>query len=191
MSLIDDQGNRLYLTPNERERFRQATDQVPKDKRMFGLMLYHSGCRISEALNLRVKDIDFSASTVMFRTLKQREKTVYRQIPLSDDFIRSLDKAFDLRKQQRRSKGRDSRIWSWTRQTGYRTIKELMVIAGLQGVHAVPKGLRHGFAIACLDKSIPLNMLQKWMGHKRLENTAIYANAMGHEERNLAARLWE
>jgi integrase len=34
-------------------------------------------------------------------------------------------------------------------------------------------------------------MLQKWLGHARLETTAIYATAVGAEERKLAARLWK
>jgi hypothetical protein len=40
------------------------------------------------------------------------------------------------------------------------------------------------------SKSIPLNMLSKWMGHASLEVTAIYANALGEEQRNIAARMW-
>lgn len=54
-----------------------------------------------------------------------------------------------------------------------------------------PKGLRHGFAIHCLEKKIPLNLVSKWMGHSSLEVTAIYANALGEEERVIASRLWE
>lgn len=191
MELLDAQGNRRYLTPSERERFRQATDQVAKDKRMFGLMLYNTGCRISEGLSVRIKDVDFAAGSVTLVTLKQRKPGVFRQVPIPDAYLRALDDAFDLRMQQKRSaKASSEFIWGWSRQHGYTVIMEIMAIAGLQGIHATPKGLRHAFAIACLDKTIPLNMVQKWMGHARLETTAIYANAMGDEERSLAARLW-
>ena len=62
---------------------------------------------------------------------------------------------------------------------------------GLDDVYATPKGLRHGFAIACLDKGIPLNLVQKWMGHTSITTTAIYANATGEEERKIAGRLWK
>jgi integrase/recombinase XerD len=44
-------------------------------------------------------------------------------------------------------------------------------------VHAVAKG-------------VPLNILQKWLGHAQLTTTAIYANAPGQEERDIAARMW-
>jgi len=40
-----------------------------------------------------------------------------------------------------------------------------------------------------ISKNIPLNMLSKWMGHASLEVTAIYANALGEEQRNIAARM--
>jgi len=99
---------------------------------------------------------------------------------------------FDLKLLQRK-KGSDKQqlIWNWSRQNGYLAIKEIMHFAKLQGIQATPKGLRHGFAIACLDKGIPLNMVQKWMGHAHITTTAIYANALGKEERKLAARLWD
>jgi len=36
---------------------------------------------------------------------------------------------------------------------------------------------------------VPLNLIQRWMGHSRIETTAIYANAVGDEERALAKRM--
>lgn len=191
MQLFDPKGNRLYLTPQERHQFALATGEVSKDKRMFSLMLHHTGCRISEGLAVKVKDIDFAAGAVTLNSLKQRKSNVFRQVPLPDEYLRALDNAYDLRVLQKRSKPRNEYIWGWSRQYGYLIITEVMKLADLQGISATPKGLRHAFAIACLDKGIPLNMVQKWMGHARLETTAIYANAMGHEERKLAARLWE
>ena len=83
-------------------------------------------------------------------------------------------------------------ISSWFNRLKKRQISEGGVEdAKLTGLAATPKGLRHGFAIACLDKNIPLTMVQKWMGHTSITTTAIYANATGEEERNIATRLWE
>ena len=191
ITLFDTAGNRKYLTPEERQRFYQATGEVSKDWRMFGLMLYYTGCRPTEALNLKVKDIDFSSSAVTFNTLKQRREDVYRQIPLPDEYLRSLDNSYDLRILQKRSKSRNSYIWGKSRRQGYNIIKRIMDVAQIEGIQASPKGLRHGFAIACLGKGLPLNMVQKWMGHSSIETTAIYANATGKEERSLLEKLWE
>ena len=37
---------------------------------------------------------------------------------------------------------------------------------------------------------MPLNMLSKWMGHATIEMTAIYANALGEEQRSIAECMW-
>ena len=192
VEIFDETGNRKYLTPDEREQFSNAAFKVSKDKRMFALMLYHTGCRISEGLNVRLKHIDFSMGSVTIETLKRRKTGIFRQIPLPDDYLQALDDAYDLRILQKRgAKNKEKYLWGWSRRYGYQVIIEIMAIAGISGIHAVPKGLRHAFAIACMDKDIALNMVQKWMGHANLETTAIYANALGREERKIASRLWE
>jgi integrase/recombinase XerD len=55
---------------------------------------------------------------------------------------------------------------------------------------AMPKSARHAFAVEAGQKGIPLNIVQRWLGHARIETTAIYAGALGEEERNLARRMW-
>ena len=75
--------------------------------------------------------------------------------------------------------------------TAYRKIKAVMETAGIGGIKATPKGLRHAFGIAANQKGIQLNMVQKWLGHTDIKTTAIYSEAVGLEERNVAQRLWE
>jgi site-specific recombinase XerD len=75
--------------------------------------------------------------------------------------------------------------------TAWRQITAVMRAAGIDGPQASPKGLRHGFGVAAIEAGIPLNMLQKWLGHAQLSTTAIYAEAMGAEEMALARRLWQ
>jgi len=50
--------------------------------------------------------------------------------------------------------------------------------------------LRHGFGINATVNGVPLHMVQKWMGHAQLSTTAIYADAVGKEEQDIAARMW-
>jgi len=52
------------------------------------------------------------------------------------------------------------------------------------------KGLRHGFGVAAVQAYIPLNLVQRWLGHAQLSTTAIYAEAVGQEEQAIAARMW-
>lgn len=62
--------------------------------------------------------------------------------------------------------------------------------AEITGPQASPKGIRHGYGIHAIKSGIQLNMLQKWMGHTSIKTTAIYANAVGVEELELAERMW-
>ena len=74
--------------------------------------------------------------------------------------------------------------------TGWRAVHAVMEAAGLDGPHASPKGLRHGFGVAAVSAGIPLNLVQKWLGHAQLTTTAIYADAVGAEEKDIARRMW-
>ena len=58
------------------------------------------------------------------------------------------------------------------------------------GPQATAKGLRHGFGVAAVTSGIPLNLVQKWLGHAQLSTTAIYADAVGAEEASIASRMW-
>ena len=43
---------------------------------------------------------------------------------------------------------------------------------------------------AVAGAGIPLNLVQKWLGHAQLTTTAIYADAVGAEEKDIARRMW-
>ena len=82
------------------------------------------------------------------------------------------------------------RIWSWGRTTAWKIIKSVMREAEIAECLCKPKALRHAFAVEAGQKSVPLNIVQRWLGHARIETTAIYAGAIGDEERNLARKAW-
>jgi site-specific recombinase XerD len=90
----------------------------------------------------------------------------------------------------RRGKGRGIRLWPWSRMTGWRAVYAVMAAARLDGPQASPKGLRHGFGVAAVSAGVPLNLVQKWLGHAQLTTTAIYADATGAEEKDIARRMW-
>jgi integrase/recombinase XerD len=63
---------KAYLEPEEVTRMEQAATNI-RDKILIRL-LFHLGCRISEALALEVEDVDFTQSTVTIIHLKRRVK---------------------------------------------------------------------------------------------------------------------
>lgn len=62
--------DRAYLEPNEVERMENAATNL-RDRLLIRL-LFRLGCRISEALGLKVEDIDFKNGTVTIEHLKTR-----------------------------------------------------------------------------------------------------------------------
>lgn len=189
--LFSPHGERLYLTLEEREAFYAASaDARDHEARTFCRCLYYTGCRISEALELARGRVDFNAQTLTFRTLKKRcTRPHWRSVPVPASFLDELDLVHNLR----RTRGDDQKpLWPFSRSTGWRIIHQVMKEAGLDlsKPFASPKGLRHGFGVACVLKGIPLPTLQKWMGHAKLDTTGIYLQIVGAEERELATRLW-
>jgi integrase/recombinase XerD len=63
---------KAYLEPGEVEGLEKCTSNL-RD-RLLVRLLFHLGCRVSEALALQVQDIDFSQGTVVIQHLKYRIK---------------------------------------------------------------------------------------------------------------------
>jgi len=191
MNLYDRHGHRKYLTASERLAFLAASEAAPSEVRTFCETLLHTGCRISEALALTADRVDLSDGVLVFESLKKRRKGVFRAVPVPTLFLQTLRVVHDLSTLHARpDRGRSLPLWDWSRATAWRRVCEVMEAAGITGLHATPKGLRHGFGIRAISSGVPLNMAQKWMGHAQLSTTAIYADATGPEERQLAERMW-
>jgi integrase/recombinase XerD len=192
MQLYDPNGHRKYLTPAERQNFIQASESAIRQVRTFCGTLVHTGCRISEALGLTADRIDIDDGVIVIESLKKRRKGVYRAVPVPSAFLDTLDLVHDVKAARRGpDRGRSVYLWPWSRPTGWRHVRAVMESAGIAGLHATPKGLRHGFGIKAVVSNVPLNLAQKWLGHAQLATTAIYLNAIGPEEKQIAERMWE
>jgi integrase len=177
-------GLRKYLTENERRAFlKRILRENDPLRRSFCLTLLFTGCRISEALNLTVERVDLSQKCLVFETLKQRQRGVFRAVPVPENLVAMLAKTIA-------GLPSTARLWPFSRSTAYRLVKRVLASADVVGVMASPKGLRHGFGAACVSQNVPLPKVKKWLGHARLETTAIYLDVLGEEERELASRLW-
>jgi integrase/recombinase XerD len=189
--LFHNDGSRKYLTHDERQAFLTVAAQFPHDVRSFCHVLTYTGCRLAEALALTADRVDLVASRLTFETLKKRKRGVYRTVPVPPEIVTMLDFVHNIRHAQgRRDRGRSRRLWSWSPVTAWRHVKAVMQAAGVRGTQASPKGLRHGFGVAAVQAHIPLNLVQRWLGHAQLSTTAIYAEAVGQEEQEIAARMW-
>ncbi|AUZ86175.1 tyrosine-type recombinase/integrase [Methylophaga nitratireducenticrescens] len=201
MRLFSPEGERLYLSADERERFLKAALEEERENRLFCAVLHYTGARPSEALDLTPERISLSDGTLTFKTLKKRKKDSegrlkqpkFRTIPVPDKLIDELDLVFDLRRIDRTGKATNSPLWTISRSTAWRIVKRVMDRAGITGKQATSKGLRHGFGIAMLagNKPLPLNILRDLMGHTDTKTTEIYLQAIGSEKRQLVMQAWE
>jgi integrase len=191
MRLHTVDGARKYLTAGERDAFLRAAEQTDRQVRTLCMTLAYAGCRLSEALALTADRVDLAAGVLVIESLKKRRLRIYRAVPVPPALLDALDLVHGIRElQSRHGKGRGMKLWPWSRMTGWRAVHVVMETAGLSGPHASPKGLRHGFGVTAVSAGIPLNLVQKWLGHAQLTTTAIYADAVGVEEKNIARRMW-
>jgi len=180
-ALFDQHGSRKYLVARERLAFVYAAEKEPKEISTFCLTMAFTGARISEVLALTTSRVDAADETIIFETLKQRRKGVFRAVPIPPGLLHLL---LDY------SSGKKEKIWPWGRTTAWKAVKAVMRGAEIEERLCQPKALRHAFAIEAGQKGIPLNIVQRWLGHARIETTAIYASAIGEEERHLARKAW-
>ncbi len=188
-SLYSGDGQRKYLTEAERERFLTAASSADAPVRTLCLTLAYTGCRISEALALTANDIQLSSLLIAIRSLKKRGRLVVREVPAPPVLLAQLERVHRLKAAQRTAAA-TTLLWPWGRTTAWRLVKGVMREAGIQQRSASPKGLRHGFGVHAVRSGVPLNLIQKWLGHENIATTAIYTDVLGPEEREIAARMW-
>jgi integrase/recombinase XerD len=186
-SLYTPAGRRKYLTADERSRFLAAALACKRpDQRTLCLTLAYTGCRISEALALTASCIEREGGFISLRTLKRRGVLVIREVPVPAELLDVIAAAHTIE-----SMDPDERLWNLSRSRAWQLVKEVMSAARIApGIHATPKGLRHGFGLHAIRSRVPINLVKRWLGHARLTTTELYLQAMGTEEREIAARMW-
>lgn len=178
----DCEGRRKYLNKAEGLRFLASVKKLHDEERAFCQLIYYTGCRISEALALTKLDFDPDTAVIIFTTLKRRNRKHRRRIPIPEDLCKSIRSIA--------SKSKEDQLWKISRTTAWRIIKRVMKEAQIEGIHATPKGLRHGFGVRAALNQIPLTQISIWMGHSDISTTSIYLDVRDEEERELIMKTW-
>lgn len=212
MRLFSSKGERLYLNRTERKAFmEQARKDANRDAMIFCTLLHYTGARPVELLELTVDRVHADDNEIIFRSAKKRKTDTkgnirqphFRSVPIPPQIMDLLSLTYNVRARQVKSD--TSLIWPSNydldknkktetpidRKTAYNWVKANMKAVGLKGPNATSKGLRHGFAIAAVEKSIPINTIQKWLGHSSPLTTMIYASVTGEEEHAMIANMWK
>jgi integrase len=189
-SLFDSNGKRKYLTPVERAAFIGAAFKAEPITSTFCLTLALTGARISEALAITPDRLDISNNVIVLETLKRRRKGLFRAVPVPEELIAHLLSIHNLTPMLELSEAKQ-RLWKFSRPTAWKRVRQVMHQAGIGKGLAMPKALRHAFAVEAVQQRIALSVIKKWLGHAKIETTAIYAEPVGEEERALARLMWQ
>lgn len=148
-----------------------------RDKALFGF-LYASGCRISEALSIDLKDVDFASREIIINGKGNRERVVF--------FGKKSGEAFDiylpLRKKRIALCASDTEAlfidWRGKRLTprGASWILDRYVRRGDFNKKITPHTFRHSFATHILESGADIRAVQELLGHARLSTTQIYTH---------------
>jgi integrase/recombinase XerC len=137
---------------------------------------YNTGIRISELINLKISDIDFSQQA--FKVLGKRNKE--RILPLSPDFSETLEKYTGLRES---TFGGSQPGWLFLTGKGeklyprlvYRIVTKFLSMVTTSDKKS-PHVLRHTFATHMLNKGADLNAIKELLGHANLSATEVYTH---------------
>ena len=148
-----------------------------KDSRESALVefLYSTGCRCGEVEGIKLKDVDFQIGklTVYGKGEKEREVFLNTKCILAlKEYINTRECVgtylFETKLHNSKSKTRSASA-NWVEAT----IREIGKRAGVEKCH--PHRFRRTTATTALNRGMPIDQVQKMLGHTDIKTTTIYA----------------
>lgn len=137
-------------------------------------LLYACGLRVSEAVDLKISDVNLDAGILTCRG--KGSKT--RKIPIGTSAVEWLKSYLVLRRKKENFEIQNLFVSSLgkpiTRQTIFVFIKEYAEKIGLKDVS--PHTLRHSFATHLVQNSADIRSVQQMLGHADISTTQIYTH---------------
>jgi integrase len=171
-----------YFNKQEIEAILDAVKNEPKKYLLISL-LWQTGARVSEILNIKVKDIDFHNRSLRITTLKQKTR-LQRVIPIQGSLLGLLG-AYIASNELKR----EDFIIDITRQRAFQIIREAVLKAGFDSERAHPHTFRHSFAVFAVLSGVPILVIKNWLGHSNIQNTLIYMQVLGNDTRKFYEEL--
>lgn len=213
---IRDPG--CYLQPEQVEKFIGAAAN-PRDKAFLSL-LWSTGMRISQGIQLKVSDIDFRNGTLTIVNLKEYVRLkcfncgglLGKRHVFCPECGKKVDQAVRQKVEQRRRRvipvHRDTlrllaEYLEWRRQFPYRgpLVFPFTRQRGWQLVERIgrragitglhPHSLRHLLATTWVAKGLDVKKLQVLLGHASIATTMEYVDSNFEQLRSEYDRLWE
>ncbi len=148
-------------------------------------LLYSSGLRVSECVNMRIKDLSLEEKTAMVRSGKGKKD---RMIILSNSWIEKIQKYLKERNTESEfvfAKENGSKL---SVDTVQRVLRIARKKAGIQK-KVTPHSLRHSFATHLLEAGENIRKIQELLGHNDLSTTQIYTKVSRDELKKVKSPL--
>lgn len=166
------------LTSKEVELFLEQPECVDakgyRDRAMLEL-LYATGIRVSELINLDIYDLNLAAGII---TCRSRERE--RAIPLYNTAIKALSEYIEFIRPRMIASPDEKALFvnvsgeRMSRQGFWKLIKYYQAKAGIEK-DITPHTLRHSFAAHLLENGADLRSIQEMLGHADISSTQIYS----------------
>ena len=155
-----------------------TTDNNFENYRDFIVMelLFGTGIRLSELLNIKVQDIDFYTKKI--RIFGKRSKE--RFVPMHSTLIEELKHYLSFKKQENPENISDYLVVTKEGKQAYPVLIYRVVHKYLSMITSQKKKsphiLRHSFATSLLDNGADLNSIKELLGHAGLAATQVYTH---------------
>ncbi|MEY3133527.1 MAG: hypothetical protein RIT49_185 [Actinomycetota bacterium] len=158
-----------------------GTDSITARDKAVVELLYSTGARVSEIIDLNLNDIDsFSNSEGLITTVKLRGKGGKERVVPIGSFAVTAVNDYLARSRPTLSKVTtqkslflNQRGGRLTRQSAWNIVAKAAQRAGLKD-QVTPHSLRHSFATHLLDGGADIRVVQELLGHSSVTTTQIY-----------------
>jgi integrase/recombinase XerD len=166
-----------FLTQEEIEKLLMIPDVSTeiglRDRALIELM-YASGLRVSEAVGLKIGDVDIESG--ILTTTGKGSKT--RRVPVGTSAIEWLKSYLTLRRKKERIEVQNLFVTPsgspLSRQAIYKIVNTHAITAGFENVS--PHTLRHSFATHLVQNRADIRSVQQMLGHVDISTTQIYTH---------------
>lgn len=144
-------------------------------------MLYQTGMRQAEMLNLKDEDIRSDAAEIRIFGKRRKERIV----PIGESLLAEINKYLNARNEIQEKSGsfgtffvhrdKSGRVTSLTKSILYRIVRSRMGEVSTLKKHS-PHVLRHTFATTMLDNGADIRTIQQLLGHASLAATQVYTH---------------
>ncbi len=179
--LAGDEVERLLEQPDT------SDNKGVRDKAMLEL-LYATGIRVSELINLDITDINISMSFIRCRGGKKE-----RIIPMGNKAKEALEnyiknaRVYMLKNKNETALFVNCNGMRLSRQGFWKLIKHYRSAAGIQA-EITPHTLRHSFAAHLLENGADIHSIQEMMGHADISSTQVYSRMMNSKLKDVYAK---